>query len=511
MSTWDYLPPEVRAMILEELGKHPQKASYASVSREWQAVIEKSTFHRLKLKENCLDELDQITEHQRGLVRHICLDIELPTYTCICCKRLESETGRRNQNKLATRAICKLFSKLSTWEPTREGLTLELNAYSTSDKEHWLKACYLGTLEEDRLLDSGLPISTNEIDDPDHGWVQGKRVSLPPKEAIRRIYGGINIKFYRQLPQVQAVTKFLLGRQCRRQWTPPTLQQIWEKLPRLEEIVYEPWRLFEKPLQDFQRDGQYYKMVTSHLPAQLRKLSVFEDFNETLQSVFQEPEHTYTAFFPTGQSYIGSWNLDRVRKPSREVAEGFAARSLDLEYLSVAFMAEARHFIDGAKKTWKWHELRSLSLTSRLMDRESDSQEISHLLRDAGAVALLMPKLETMNIWSGLKGEACAFMYRQNDSSITWRGTWEFEFSRDIIQRWKKVVARFAREELQVRLQLLDCEILSHGDAIHHLSLDCVIDPVSLLQIRGESEQSFDEEGDGSAVSVGGPSGCNQS
>ncbi|CAH0016473.1 unnamed protein product [Clonostachys rhizophaga] len=476
MSNWYDLPPEIRLTILRQLEKHPQKSAYAAVSREWQAVIEKSTFRRLKLKEACLDAFDQMTQRQRGLVRHVCLDIELQRYACQSCGRLESETWRRANNRLATRALYKLFSILSTWEPTREGLTLELHAYSTSDKEHWLKTCYLGTLEEDELLDSGLPLNTNEIDDPSHGWVQGRQASLPPKDAMRRIYGGLDIKFNRQLPQVQVVTKFLLGRQCRRQWTPPTLEQIWEKLPRLEEIVYEPWQLFEKPLQDFQRDGEYYKMVTSHLPAQLKKLSVFEDFNETLLSVFEKSSHSFYAFFPTGQSYIGSMNPDRVRGPSRQVAEGFAARSLDLEHLSVAFMAEARHFIDGVKKTWKWRELRSLSLTSRLMDRESNSLEISHLLRDAGAAALRMPKLEMMNIWNGAQGEACAFMYRQEDSSIAWRGTWEFKFSRDVIQRWKKVVSRFARDELRVRLQLLDCEILSHGDAIHHLGLDFVID-----------------------------------
>ncbi|KAK7225558.1 hypothetical protein V2G26_013561 [Clonostachys chloroleuca] len=144
-------------------------------------------------------------------------------------------------------------------------------------------------------------------------------------------------------------------------------------------------------------------------------------------------------------------NPDRVRVTSRQVAEGFAARSLGLEQLSVAFMVEAQYFMDAAKKNWTWHELRSLSLMSRLMSRESSSQVISRLLRDAGAVALRMPKLETMNIWNGAQGEACAFMYRQKDSSITWRGTWELRLSHDVLQSWKKVVARFARDELRVR------------------------------------------------------------
>ncbi|VUC32208.1 unnamed protein product [Clonostachys rosea] len=465
MPTWDSLLPEIRVMILGELERHPQKGAYAAVSKEWQAVIEKSTFRRLKLKEACLDDFDRIVQHQRGSVRH-CL------------------------------------------EPTREGLTLELNAYSTSDKEHWHKTCYLGTLEEDALLDSGRLLDTGQIDDPGHGWVHGRQVSPPPSGAIRRIYEDLNIKFHDQLPQVEVVTKFLIRRQCRRQWTPPTLQRIWEKLPRLEEIVYEPWQLCEKPLQEFQRDGEYYKMVTSHLPLHLKKLSVFEDFNETFLSLFQTQDsflnneplllqlqtHFGDLFnqelLLAIQNDLALINPDRVRVTSRQVAEGFAARSLGLEQLSVAFMAEARYFMDAAKKTWTWHELRSLSLTSRLMSRESSSEEISRLLHDAGAVALHMPELEMMNIWNGAQGEACAFMYRQEDSSITWRGTWEFKLSHDVLQSWKKVVARFARNEMQVRHQLLGCEILSHGDAIHYLDLAFVIDPVSLVQIRRENEQS---------------------
>ncbi|CAG9937545.1 unnamed protein product [Clonostachys rosea f. rosea IK726] len=511
MSTWDYLPLEIRAMILGELELHPQKGAYAAVSKEWQVVIEKSTFRRLKLKETCLDEFDRITQRRRGLVRHVCLDIELKKYTCRCCERWERETWARHNYKLATLTLYKLFSILSTWGPTREGLTLELNAYSPSDKEHWFKTFYYGTLEEDKLLDSGLPLDTNEIDDPKHGWVKGRQVSSPPNDAVRRIFALLEINFPDQLPQVAAVTKFLLRRQCRRQWTPPTLQRIWEKLPRLEEIIYEPWQLCNKVMQGAV-DNEYHKLVTSHLPMSLKKVSVFEDFNETLLSIFEnsvnpsiavfahineiilseieDPTDPLPDLFPHEDSFFDEMNPDRVRVTSRRVAEGFAARSLGLEQLSVAFMVEAQYFMDAAKKNWTWHELRSLSLTSRLISRESSSEVISRLLHDAGAVALHMPKLEMMNIWNGAQGEACTFMYRQKDSSVTWRGTWEFRLSHDVLQSWKKVVARFARDELRVKHQLLGCEILSHGDAIHDLDLAFVIDPVSLMQILRENENS---------------------
>lgn len=44
------------------------------------------------------------------------------------------------------------------------------------------------------------------------------------------------------LPEVQAVTGLMIRRQLRHQISSMALQLPWEKLPRLEDIVYELWR-----------------------------------------------------------------------------------------------------------------------------------------------------------------------------------------------------------------------------------------------------------------------------
>lgn len=238
-------------MILELLTQHQRLCMYATVSKEWQIMIEKKTFHRLKLKQSCLDDFERLVKRQRGLVRHVWLNIELKRYTCRCCRQWESMTWTHQNNKIIVPAIAKLFSILSTWKPAKEGLTLELNAYSPSDPEHWFKNCYFGASGEDEILGSEYPSQDNTagIHDPEHGWRDGVQVSAN-SGAIRRPYAQISIKFQDELPQVKAVTKFLLRRQCRRQWAPATLWYLWSKLPRLEDIVYEPWQLFEKDVQD---------------------------------------------------------------------------------------------------------------------------------------------------------------------------------------------------------------------------------------------------------------------
>lgn len=121
---WMRLPTELRLMILEAITQQTCSdwTFAAAVCKEWQHFIEKRRFHRLKLKVPGLDNLERLGIRQRSLVRYISLDIELPTYTCRSCKRTESESWIQRNRKPAT------------------GLTLELNAFSPSDSDHWFKS-----------------------------------------------------------------------------------------------------------------------------------------------------------------------------------------------------------------------------------------------------------------------------------------------------------------------------------------------------------------------------------
>ncbi|KAH6995137.1 hypothetical protein EDB80DRAFT_586633 [Ilyonectria destructans] len=391
MPNWYSLPTEIRIMILELITQHQRLCTYATVSKEWQIMIEKKTFHQLKLKQSCLDDFERLGKRQRGLVRHIWLNIELQRYTCRCCRRWESMTWTHQNNKIIIPAIAKLFSILSTWKSAKEGLTLELNAYSPSDPEHWFKNCYFGASGEDEILGSEYPSQDNTagIHDPEHGW----------------------------------------------------------------------------------RDGK-------HLPKRLKRLSVFEDFNENYLALFQVQ--------PSDIPYI---DPDEVRITTPEVGAAFAARSLKLEQLSVSFIADAQYFFEACQPQWRWNHLQSLTLTSRLMSPKSFPLQITYMLQNAGKAAFFMPRLEVMTMWNSIKGEACAFTYRKKDGLITWRGTWEFKLEHTVLKVWKRAVQEYGRHEFRVETQLLDCEIRSHGDAIYYLDLPSVIDPLSMRQIRRENSR----------------------
>lgn len=68
-------------MILEIFvnQKQPEWASLASVCREWQHVLEKANFRKVKLGVYCLDDFGRITTPQtKEIIQHICFDTELP-------------------------------------------------------------------------------------------------------------------------------------------------------------------------------------------------------------------------------------------------------------------------------------------------------------------------------------------------------------------------------------------------------------------------------------------------
>jgi len=249
---WTALPAEIHLLILEAIvqQKHPGWASAAAVCKKWQFVIERANFHQLKLHVPCLDDFERITLRRQHLVHHISLDIELPCYTCRCCHWSESDTWTRRNSSIISNGIWKLFSILSGWTSAKQkGLALELNAHSPSDSDHWFKhyrftSGRMGDDEDDAV--SGPDMGSGLLDDPTHGWMNAQQETPPPRLAVLRLFENINLRFPAELPRVDAVTRLTIRRQLRRQLQPTALQLVLGKLGRLEHMVYEPWRVWNR-------------------------------------------------------------------------------------------------------------------------------------------------------------------------------------------------------------------------------------------------------------------------
>lgn len=256
-TSWTYLPAEIRTLILEFLIEDLngcRLARFATVSREWQAIVEKHTFARITLTPYRLIKFGPMIHRNQALVRYIWACLEFEEYDCTECGIDNIWDVSDADIFRVTTTFVTLFTTLSAWKPSG-GLVLDISVFSPSDSKHWFK--YLTFVPDDasgacrprRSPDhSRLPKWT----DHEHGWLDGRRVSAPMPFAFWKVFGGIfgqdsfdndeqEEQWWQQLPVVPAVTAVLLRQQTRRRWGPATLKYMFARFPRLEEIHYESW------------------------------------------------------------------------------------------------------------------------------------------------------------------------------------------------------------------------------------------------------------------------------
>lgn len=222
------------------------------------------------------------------------------------------------------------------------------------------------------------------------------------------------------------------------------------------------------------------------LPATLKTLTIFEDFNEDYNIAF--------CFNESIREY--AIQPEFIRTPHPPVSEALAQRSCTLENLFASYMVDGEDFFKACKLEWVWNNLTSIALTSRLLSLcKPRFSAVNDMLVNAGIAALRMPRLRTLEIWNGMKRHACAFRYRVTETSTTveWWRTWDLEIHLDIAEVWRKVALRKTRNELLIlpSQMLRKQDVTSHGAAIRELKLGEVLHPISLKQILMESERWF--------------------
>lgn len=83
-------------------------------------------------------------------------------------------------------------------------------------------------------------------------------------------------------------------------------------------------------------------MIETHLPKGVKKISLFEDYNEGYVTLVRRT----TCLQP---------DLVRIAQPA--VGAALAYRSLDGEELYVSFMVDAQHFFEARQPPWTWTSL----------------------------------------------------------------------------------------------------------------------------------------------------------
>ena len=153
---------------------------------------------------------------QRALVERITLDMDLGPCSCPNCRGIQEDYVITRKGNMLYNCTKQLFDSLRAWDPPAaggRGLTLELVIRATTDPKSWSK--------------SGINNARKGL------W-------------LARMFQGAPFDGLENLPRVRTITGFVLRRQVCRQVFPWDLREILNKLPRLENITYEPWRGTER-------------------------------------------------------------------------------------------------------------------------------------------------------------------------------------------------------------------------------------------------------------------------
>lgn len=142
------LPPELTARVISYLtipdNFNPYKiqeparvAQYATVSRDWQMIVERHTFSTLHLTTpQRLTEFEQIVAQnarRRSYVRNVNLLVQLESYDVEARAKFETAEEHRRNNEIFTRTIQSLFKILQSWPEDQTGIHLSIKAQSPSD------------------------------------------------------------------------------------------------------------------------------------------------------------------------------------------------------------------------------------------------------------------------------------------------------------------------------------------------------------------------------------------
>ncbi|KAG5979210.1 hypothetical protein E4U55_005411, partial [Claviceps digitariae] len=246
---WQALCPELRMRILKEIAEEKDSLRYAGVSKEWQFWIEARRLSHIRFcNQEKLDALaEMIVPRQQQHVRYIWLNIELREYGCWECWGRETTEDVVMNTKTITQAIERLYGMLTSWTPTRQGLTLELSIQSPADDRHWFPNWYHGGRGN---VPSNICMSPDVLSLPrkrkPRSEFQGWNMFIDEVSLDRLWEQRCDLMFTSPLPNVNAVTKFVIRRQSRRRFPPRSLKLMLQRLPRLESLTYEPWRTWTR-------------------------------------------------------------------------------------------------------------------------------------------------------------------------------------------------------------------------------------------------------------------------
>jgi hypothetical protein len=144
------LPPEITGHIvsflanpLTRIDSKLQLAQYASVNRDWQAIIEERIWRTLRVKTGTPLNLDQFERlinkpRRQSYIRNIEFIVELEPYDEAARANFETKSEHERNNQIFSEAIRLILHIISKWQANKpgasiQGISLSIQAQSPSD------------------------------------------------------------------------------------------------------------------------------------------------------------------------------------------------------------------------------------------------------------------------------------------------------------------------------------------------------------------------------------------
>lgn len=195
------------------------------------------------------------------------------------------------------------------------------------------------------------------------------------------------------------------------------------------------------------------------LPTSVRELSLFETALDDFSPV----------------SSLFGFALGSCRSDSPSLGLSLARTSRQLQHLSASFATDAKYFFQPfwppasdsravTSEYWAWSRLETVALTSQLLRcPQQPEDEVNYLLEAASMAVRRMPKLRTLEIWSGNGiDHACLFRYSYDPNSrrasLTWKGTWEIEITQRTANCWDETVRQKTGLGTAIRFEKLELD-----------------------------------------------------
>ncbi|OIW28880.1 hypothetical protein CONLIGDRAFT_396718 [Coniochaeta ligniaria NRRL 30616] len=478
------------------------------------------------------------------------------TPDCLDCIEPENDEEVADNDVIFTEALWILLETLALMgvdhSNNGEGgrqyrLELELSVHSPSDCHHYFKWYHLQddyphlapALTQSEYVYGWCAARPVPLDDPGHGygpdrpvWVENQlrasgadadrrcriaqRLVRPMKLNFQELYskGEQDAKQELRVPDASIVTTLTIRRQYFRDISTPCLGKLLESLPSLKFLRRENWRIIRA--EDRSIDDRRYSLPLSggkkrkkslseadylltQLPRHLEVLCLFEDFEVQLHGREDaiSPRSSGIQFLPS---------LAVSTPALRELAVGFLTEAIDCFGLRDYYL-DPGGIPDHA--TYRFKQLELVVLTSQddlhHCHWQTSWERPNALLRAAAAVALKMPKLKVMELWSWSRDSdidaptktGCIFRYDTAPTHtarqcwITWESNWPttFVFEKSVIAAWQKVAETNVPAFLgKIRrgTRKLPGFHLTYGDVVRRLKLR-FLHPTSEMQVLADS------------------------